>query len=1040
MYQKIHTKMPWADMDVTQVNREAPHSQWGAYATKEEAFTCDILKSSNVKSLNGNWKFRYYDEVPEYGAHLDKNFTAEIAVPGNWEYFGFGEPVYTNFTYPWRYYETEGCVVYPTDDGEFTVVNAPEIPKKNPTGIYETTFTVDEDWCKKDTFIQFDGVETSYILWVNDKEVGYAEDSKLPSTFDITKYVVPGENTLTVQVMKIASSSYLEDQDYWYLAGIYRPVYLISKPRKRIVDCKVLTDYERGKGSIRADILLNRVNGFANSTVTLEIFDGEKLIYSKTPEIGIESRHDDRIPDSNACIIREAVGDVEPWTPETPKLYTVICTLSDENGNVLDIESYRIGFKRVEIIKGVVHLNGQRMIVKGMNRHEHHVYTGRSLSREIIIREVENMKRMNINAVRTCHYPSCREFYELCDEYGLMVMLQCNVETHGVGGQLTRSPEWAAEFVNRAARMVTFYKNHASVYCWSLGNESGVGPAHAAMYGWVKEYDPTRLCQYEGGEILDISKRMSDTRPFMYAQQWMIRDMISDVDDDRPIILIEMLYQMLNAGSGVQRYVDCILKYPRFQGGFAWDLIDKGIATKDENGVEFYGYAGAFNESIRERECAPFFTNNGVMLGDYTWKPGAYELKMGYMPIIFRKPHYDHREITKFENRYLVSNTNMALDSSHYDVTATVYENGYPIKTVNVDLPLLKPGETIDWTYKVDYESKPNCKYHILFTVNAKEATKAYDKGYEIGYAQFELEHGKTERSFVPEVSSNYTVSEEGNNITVTDGSFTVVFSKDTGTVKTMVKDGTTYLMEGWKKQYYRPACGTNCPGMPWGRNVIWDEMRNPASNCLGVSYYQGSDGRVVVESENCTTGASGYKIYSKLTYTVLKDKIHVDVTYDMDKDIGDLPRIGEELVIPAGFETLKYFAYGRNEAYCDRMLSPVKAVYESEVEQEHFPFNPPVENGGHESCEWLEISDSDGHTMRFEGDLPFHFDIHHNTVEDYLTAGYEHRLKRRAESYLHIDAKHAGIGGEMVWISSLYPENRVNADKYLFGFSISVK
>ncbi len=1040
MYQKIHTKMPWADMDVTQVNREAPHSQWGAYATKEEAFTCDILKSSNVKCLNGNWKFRYYGEVPSYDAHLDKNFTAEIPVPGNWEYFGFGEPVYTNFTYPWRYYETEGCVVYPTDDGEFTVVNAPNIPKKNPTGIYETTFTVSEDWCEKDIFIQFDGVETSYILWVNDQEVGYAEDSKLPSTFDITEYVKPGENTLTVQVMKIASSSYVEDQDYWYLAGIYRPVYLISKPKKRIVDVKVLTDYELGKGSISGNILLNRVNGFANDTLTFEIYDGETLVYSVQPEIGTESRHDDRLPDCNGAIIKANVGEVEPWTPETPKLYTVVCTLTDSCGNVLDMESYRIGFRRIEIIKGVVHLNSQRMIVKGMNRHEHHVYTGRTLSREIIIREVENMKRMNINAVRTCHYPACREFYELCDEYGLMVMLECNVESHGVYGQLTRSPEWAPEFVNRAARMATFYKNHACVYCWSLGNESGVGPAHAAMYGWIKQYDPTRLCQYEGGEILDVSKRMSDTRPFMYAQQWMIRDMISDVDDDRPIILIEMLYEMLNAGSGVQRYVDCVLKYPRFQGGFAWDLIDKGIATKDENGVEFFGYAGAFNESIREKECAPFFTNNGVLLGDYTWKPGAYELKMGYMPIIFRKPHYDHREITKFENRYLVSNTNMALDTSHYDVTATVYENGYPLKTVDVDLPLLKPGETIDWTYKVDYESKPNAKYHILFTVYAKDATKAYDEGYEIGYAQFELEHGKTERTFVPKVSSNYTVTEEGNNITVTDGSFTVVFGKDTGAVKTMVKDGTTYLMEGWKKQYYRPACGTNCPGMPWGRNVLWDEMRNPDSTCLGVNYYQGSDGRVVVESEICTTGATGYHIYSKLTYTVLKDQIHVDVVYDMDKDIGDLPRIGDELVIPAGFETLKYFAYGRNESYCDRMLSPVKAVYESEVEQEHFPFNPPVENGGHESCEWLEISDKDGHTMRFEGDLPFHFDIHHNTVEDYLTAGYEHRLVRRPESYLHIDAKHAGIGGEMVWISSLYPENRVNADKYLFGFSISVK
>ncbi|MBC7960295.1 MAG: glycoside hydrolase family 2, partial [Vallitaleaceae bacterium] len=557
--QKFHTKNDWENLDVLAISREQSHTPWGAYENAIQAATCDVNLSKWTNSLDGTWKFAYFSKPeavsPFWEANYDHSTWNDINVPGNWELQGFGEPIYTNTLYPWNHFSKGNEIIYPNNEqGVRGLPNPPYLPSNNPTGCYFRTFNISEEWLEKEVFIYFKGVETAYYLWVNGKEVGYSEDSKLPSEFNITPYITKGENTIALQVMALATSTYLEDQDYWYLNGIFRSVSLFAKPRARIVDWKIdaVPDAHHSFGTIKADVAINRFNGFANYKVKLDILDSKDgILASGTSEINPQGQYRAyEKPTSNTARIELKVENIKKWSPEMPRLYKAVITLISPEGTEVDFESCKIGFKKIEIIDGVILINGTRLVVKGVNRHEHECYGGRRVTVEQMVKEIKLMKSLGINSVRTCHYPNDPIWYDLCDEWGLLLICECNLETHGVFGAITHNPAWGANFLDRAIRMVLTHKNHASIYSWSLGNESGVGANHAAMAGWIREYDPTRLCQYEAGEP---GKNISDVRGNMYATQKHIMSMLTDATDIRPIVLVEYLYQILNSGGGMYK-------------------------------------------------------------------------------------------------------------------------------------------------------------------------------------------------------------------------------------------------------------------------------------------------------------------------------------------------------------------------------------------------------------------------------------------------------------------------------------------------------
>ncbi|MGH4050853.1 MAG: glycoside hydrolase family 2 TIM barrel-domain containing protein [Clostridium sp.] len=1052
-FQKFHTKNDWKNLNVTSINREESHAPWGAYENASQALSCDRTLSSWTNSLDGIWKFAYYTKPTKTESFFETNYNHEnwkdINVPGNWELQGFGDPIYTNTLLPWDYYSKDKQIIHPkAKTASRGLPNPPYIPEENPTGCYYREFNISSEWLESEIFIHFKGVETAYYLWINGKEVGYSQDSKLPSEFNITDFIKQGKNIISVQVMRFAESTYLEDQDYWYLSGIFRSVSLYAKPKTRIVDFKIdaLPNLYYGFGEVKADVTINRFNGFADYKVRLDVFTIENhLLSSKISEINSQGAYRSyETPTSNTARFNIKVEDIKQWTPETPTLYKVVITLLSPSNKEVDFESCKIGFKKIEIVDGVILLNGNRLIVRGVNRHEHEAYGGRSVTFKHMVEEIKLMKRLNINSVRTCHYPDDPIWYDLCDEYGILLICECNLETHGVFGALSHNPAWGTNFLERAIRMVLTHKNHPSIYSWSLGNESGVGANHAGMAGWIREYDPSRLCQYEAGEP---GKNISDVRGNMYATQKNILQMLTDASDIRPIVLVEYLYQIRNSGGGMYKFYDLVENYKRFQGGYVWDWQDKCLIAKTSDGTQFFGYGGDFSESIVDWECPGFMTNNGIVLPDLTPKPIALEVKQIYCPIIFEELSQENTWISeKNMGCFTIKNRNIVLDTNQYDVTFSVRENGYIIETGLFELPYLKAGEAAEATFTDNINKKPNCEYTVEFIVKYVKESAYATAGYEIGCYQFRLASGVYEYELkkITEtkiVENKVSIENHMDIIKIIGSDFTTSFDKTTGLIFSHVKNDCEYLNLGPKECLTRPLTGIDA-GDGWGRSSIWEEFdsKNVITTLKKISVQPLGTTKAIIEVvREIKFSANHFGIIVVTNYTVNGDgQIKVQTIFNIDPSLKDLPRVGLELIIPEHFDTIEYFGLGPVENYSDRKHSAKLGVFQNSVEGEHFPFIPPSENGGHEQTRWITLINGNGRIIKITALVPFHFDVHYNTIEDYKNAKHEHELIRRNESYLHIDAAHSGIGSDMGWSTMLVESEQVKAQNYILEFTIS--
>lgn len=1033
--QNFHTRPDWENPEVTAINRAPAHTRWTAPASEEEAARYAVNRSRYIQSLNGEYRFALVDNPNQAGNFYEPDFDdgafAGIQVPGNWELQGFGKPIYTNYLYPWDYNSKEPCML-PARRGERQVPNPPYVPKDNPTGCYRRAFTLPEHFAGRDVYLRFDGVETAYYVWVNGNPVGYAQDSKLPGEFLITDYLQPGENLLAVQVMRFADSSYMEDQDYWHLSGIFRDVWLIAKPKQCIWDLRAAAQpcLPGAGGSLQADVTVSRQPYFADCRVRVALYDpsGRRIAAGEAQVADQAQYRSDKAPTANCARVTLTAERVELWSPDSPRLYTVTATLLDPQGREVDYESTRVGFKEVRVENGVVLLNGRRLVVRGVNRHDFCWQTGRAVSAAHQKEEIRQMKRMNINAVRTCHYPDSPDWYDLCDEYGILLVCECDIETHGVSGMLSHNPAYAPSYVERGARMVQNYKNHASIYSWSLGNESGTGANHAAMYGFIKEYDPARLCQYEAGSP---GKNISDVRGDMYATYDAILRLLCDPKDERPVILVEYLYQISNSGGGLDRFVHLTEEYPRFQGGFVWDWQDKCLQGRREDGTPYFAYGGDFGEPVTDSECPWFMTNNGVVLPDLTWKPVARELKQAYAPVWVERPgqgNHTNLELPQ-DLRFVVKNRSES-PLNAFCCTALLRENGREIARWQQPLPNIAPGAQADFDAVLPIEKKPGCEYQLEFSFARKTPGWYEEEGEEVGFRQFALlalQSGPC-APVAPASGDKPRVEEAQGVYRLSMGDVQVALNAADGAIRHMSKNGRCYLQAGASPCLDRPYSGLDAqPGWGWySQYSVFHHLSCQA----GRPQVFGGEEAVAVRFPFALTGGP-WGIDGELCYTLEQAGLRVDYSIRVDPSYRVVPRVGLTFAVPQGFEALRYYGYGGVENYPDRMLAARLGEFDSTVEAEHFAFVPPAESGGHEGARWLELSNPEGGRLRIEGAAPFHFDAHHNTPQDYRAARHEHELIRRPETFLHIDAAHGPIGGDMAWSTGMPAQHRLPGGCY---------
>ena len=1039
-YAAFHQKPDYQNPDVMSISRLPAHTRWGAFSSVREALRGSIYDSSNILMLNGTYRFKLYSRPECVDAFWEDGFDDsdfdEIQVPGNWEVQGHGTPVYTNTVYPWED-KTENCYIQPKAGGPLEP-NAPHIPAENPTGCYVRTFRLPVRFEDRRLVLRFEGVETAYYVWLNGVCVGFAKDSKLPSEFDVTKIARPGLNRLCVQVMHFADSSYLEDQDYWYLSGIYRNVMLISKPHLCIEDYRItaLPDLHHLTGEVQCDVTVTRQKGFADCGVRMTIYDnrGEKVGAGRGAIMPKAEYRTDVVPTANTGRICVHVDHVELWDTDTPVLYRAVIELTDKTGRVLDTEACSIGFKTVEVQNGVVLLNGKRLIVRGVNRHEHCWEGGRTVSRAHMLEEIRQMKRMNINSVRTCHYPDSPDWYELCDQYGILLVCECNIETHGVAGQLTQDPAWVTNFVDRAMRMTCNYKNHVSIYSWSLGNESGTGANHAAMYGFIKEYDPTRLCQYEAGVP---GKNISDIRGNMYATVEHILEMLADPTDDRPIILVEYLYQISNSGGGLWKFNELIDRFSRFQGGYVWDWQDKSLVGVDETGRKFFAYGGDFCENMHDEACPYFMTNNGVVMPDLTWKPVAYELKEAYCPVRLAQVYRDSAWGTLPPlQKVQIINHDPVYTTDAYRFTAQIVQDGVVIREKELELPTVPPLGKAIADLDVEMDRQPGCRYDVNLLVHRKAATFYAEADAIIGCVQLPQESGcaRVESQRTPS-AGNLSVVRDAETV-ISDGDLRICFNEKTGHLIRLEKSGKAYISGDVRACFDRPWSGLDCiPG--WGWRDAFTPARELTEQLTDYRVF-GDENEVLVTARYAFVGSSTAHV--EFRYRIDTNGVEADVHFDLDRAFRALPRVGVEAIVSPEFEQLTYLGHGPNESYCDRLMSAPYGRYESTVSGEHFAFNPPSENGGHEGVRFLELADEEGHALVILPEQSIHFDAHHNTIADYQQARHDHELPKRAETYLHIDAAHAPIGDDMAWSTGIDRREMPAGGAYHLRFRFEVR
>ncbi|WP_372653383.1 glycoside hydrolase family 2 TIM barrel-domain containing protein, partial [Draconibacterium sp.] len=875
-------------------------------------------------------------------------------------------------------------------------------------------------------------VKSAFYLWINGEKVGYSQGSKTPAEWDITPYLKEGENIVATEVYRWSDGSYLEAQDFWRISGIERDVYLYSTPKVRIRDFFAKPDldgkYTNGVFSLDVD-LSNHTSKLRSGDYTIKysIYDesGSALL-SREQEVKIHRKES-----ASLHFSEEQIKDVKKWTAETPNLYTLVISLIDENGTTVEAVNSNIGFRKIEIIDAVFHINGVPVTIKGVNRHEHDQYKGHVVSEEAMIKEIALMKQFNINAVRTSHYPNDERFYGLCDKYGLYVTNEANIESHGMyygEHSLAKKPEWTTAHVDRNMRMVERDKNHPSVIVWSMGNEAGDGEVFSAVYKAIKERDPSRPVHYERAIMGDNTDIFCPQYPSVQALE-----NYGSKHQTKPFISSEYSHAMGNSNGNL---VDLWEVFNRdrndqLQGGYIWDWIDQALVKKADDGTEFWAYGGDYGENMPTDYN---FVCNGIISADYTPHPAMWEVKYAYQNV----------KIEQIDRAYRITNMFDFIDLSNYEIRWTCTRDGKYYSSGVLENINLKPGEStdvdIDSGIKIEFSDSEPHEFFIDFSVKLKE-DKAFRKaGYEVAHEQFPVKIEMVSTADAQTSSPELKLEETNTNFTVRGPQFIITFDKETGTISSYKMNGTELIQKGLQVNFWRPANDNDKGSNMLGRLGVWREVsRNlkPES----VTAVETDDNKIYL-----TTKYNFEKIDA--TQSVVHEidgngKIEVTSTFETSNvELPNIPRIGMRWEMPVNFDNLKYFGRGPHENYIDRNHSAFVGIYESKVADQYFKYVRPQENGYKTDARWFELRNENGLGLKISGNPVIGFSTLHNPIEDFDMEDrndYRHTndIVKKDGVFICTDLLQMGVAGDNSWGAQPMQQYQIPAKDYQYSFTI---
>ena len=964
----------WKDPSVNQVNREPRRAHFFAFENSDKA-RGDKSASARYLSMEGTWKFCFvkdHQNAPKdfYTLKYDDSKWVDFPVPGLFEINGYGDKTYKNMGYAW-------CTTFEN--------NPPYIGETNNyTGSYRRTFDLPADWKGQEVFFHVGSATSNLFLWVNGRYVGYSEDAKVAAEFNITKYLKPGRNLIAMQVMRWCDGSYLEDQDFWRFTGIAREVYLYATPKVHIQDITIGQDYADGKGLLDVDVKV--AGGKADVEATLYDADGNKVTEG----------------------LKATVENVKPWTAETPYLYMLELQLKQGN-KVLEVVRKQVGFRHIEISGGQLLVNGQPILIKGADRHELDPDGGYVVSVERMILDIRIMKQLNINAVRTCHYPDDPRWYDLCDEYGIYLTAESNLESHGMGYKektLAKNEAFAKMHIERQEGNVITYKNHPSIIVWSLGNEAGYGPNFERAYDWVKAYDKTRPCQFE-------QARQNGKTDIFCPMYLGYEDCVkyAQGDNPRPLIQCEYAHAMGNSMGGFKEYWDIIRKYPKYQGGYIWDFVDQGLRDKSAiTGKEIFTYGGDYG---RYPASDHNFNCNGIIAPDRRLNPHAYEVGYYYQNVWITEKNLK-------EGQFEVYNENFFKSLDDLELVWTIRRHSGTIDVSGIapqQRKLITDAELKATVARV-LEHHPDAEILVNFEFRSREAQPLIDKGQVLARQQFCIQPYQfpvlSDDVKTPGITKEETVS----YLKLTAAGTTLTIGKWSGLIDYLDVDGKPMLLDRHSilPEFWRAPTDNDYGARFQERFAVW---KSPEMKLKELD--------VEDNGAEATFELPAVKATLKLTYTLTAEGeviIRQQLDADDEAKVAPMFRYGMQLQMPQAYNSVKYYGRGPVENYCDRHDSEFLGVYEAKVADEYFPYVRPQESGNHTDVRWFRVLDAEGRGLEFYAGAPIEVsalnylteDLDDGPVKDKVIGRHSGDLVERPLTQVHIQQRQMGLGCVNSW------------------------
>lgn len=1017
LYGDETSKVPWQDPQVNAINREPMNAHFILFKNEESAIKqsnlpapdCFKLNARDERriSLNGTWKFLYSknpDSCPEgfwkpgYKTSAWKN----IQVPGSWELQGFDAPIYTDVSYP-----------FPP--------NPPYVPTDyNPVGAYVREFTVPADWKGMDIFLDFEGVESAFYCWVNGEPAGYSEDSRLPAHFHITPLLKSGKNKLAIKVFRYSDGSYLEDQDYWKYSGIERDVFLYARPSGRVKDFKLtseLTD-QYTNGDFNLDVWLK--NPQRGQTVEVKVLDAGNVLLNEKKSIASAT--------DTLFTVKKIFSGIKQWNAETPNLYKLVISTFDANGNALESFVHSFGFRTVEMKNGMILINGVPVLFKGVNRHEHDPHHGRTISVESMIQDIQIMKEFNINSVRNSHYPNNWQWYALCDMYGIYLIDEANIESHGMDHHPDRTlanyPDWERPFMERMERMVKRDRNFTSIVTWSMGNESGYGKHFETLYKWTKEFDPTRPTQYEGSR----KQGVSDIYCPMYGRIWLLREHVNQ-RQLRPLILCEYAHAMGNSVGNLQDYWDLIYKYDQLQGGFIWDWVDQTFEIKDEKGNNIWayggdmGYVGVPNDSN--------FCANGLVAADRSLHPHIWEVKKVYQYIHFEPVPFTVNKI-KVTNRYDF------IGLENHTLRWLLESDGKVVESGLMNFPVILPRESKEITIPFKYTPQQGKEYFLKLEALYHEESKIVSN--VAAMEQWQLPG--IPKPNLKETATGTLALDRNNGITTVKGNnFQVMFSENSGEMTSLLFNGKEMIKAAPQPNFWRPLTDNDVANRTLTRCGTWKNAgKNKKLNSFTVNR----------DIENAISIVQSYELPEQesqlqIAYIINSNGIiKVDMNFiPGSKPLPEIPRVGINMVLPSQYEQITWLGRGPHENYEDRKNSAAIGLYNATVWSQYHPYVRPQETGNKCDVRWMAFRNQKGDGLLITGEKPFSGSAWNFPMEDidYIPFNVERKhggsIEKKDMVWINIDYRQMGVGGDNTWGAQVHPEYTITPEPISWSFTL---